>query len=339
MGKLPTGVNTPANPSISMTLSSLATYLEIKVSPAEGLTRQWVSGVPSGGKGDSPQLDAAGVERFLAHFDRCLSRLPEVLEKASVPVVEPSSGIIEIRSANTFPHAAGIASSASSFSALTLAVAGWLAGDRPAFQKKFKSDLALRSELARLSREGSGSSCRSFSGPFVAWKGESVEVLNSQLPPLSDLVVVISGAMKKVGSSAAHARVKTSPHWEGRVERAEKRYLDLRRAVATGDFNSFSEIAHADFRDMHQLFETAEPAFSYFSDGTIRVLDFLEESDLASETAVTMDAGPNVHVLVPQSKESYWKRKLALQFPEYPILVDREGLGPEILSMEEGEKK
>lgn len=339
MGKLPGGVNVPANPSVSMTLSSLATYLEIRVLPASGFSRKWIPGVPSGGKGESPKLEAAGLEKFQAHFDRCLARLPEILEKVSLAAVLPTTGAIEIRSANTFPHAAGIASSASSFAALTLACAGLLARDRSAFESKFKVDGAFRAELARLSREGSGSSCRSFDGPYVAWEGEAVQVLKSGLPPLSDLVIVISSGQKKVGSSEAHARVRTSPYWEGRVARAQTRFRKIGQAIQTGKFQELSEIADADFRDMHQLFETAEPPFSYFEDGTTRVLDFIEETATPSEVIVTMDAGPNVHVLVPQAEETHWKRTLALQFPEYPILVDREGTGAEILLMEEGEIK
>lgn len=329
MGKLPGGVNLPENPSISMTLSNLATYLEIKVLPAPSFSRRWVPEVPSGGKGDSPNLDRAGEEKFLAHFDRCVSRLSDT----------PPTGAVEIRSANTFPHSAGIASSASSFAALTLACAGLVARDRKTFEEKFKTDGSFRAELARLSREGSGSSCRSFDGPFVAWEKEQVQVLPSRLPPLSDLVVVISSGQKKVGSSEAHARVKSSPHWQGRVARAGSRFAKLGQAITGGNFQELSEIADADFRDMHQLFETAVPSFSYFAEGTTQVLDFIEEIASPSEVAVTMDAGPNVHVVVPQAEEAHWKRKLSLQFPEYPILVDREGMGAEILLIEEGEMK
>lgn len=327
MGKLPGGGNLPANPSISMTLSGLATFLELRVTPAPTFSRRWVSEAPSGGKGDSPKLDRAGEEKFLAHFDRCVSRLPNLLPNEFMT----RTGTVEIRSSNTFPHAAGIASSASSFSALTLACAGWLAKDPEAFKCKFKSDPELRTSLAQLSREGSGSSCRSFDGPYVAWEGEQVKVLQTKLPPLSDLVVVISSGTKKVGSSEAHARVASSPHWSGRVERAGARFKSLTHTIELGDFKSLSEIADADFRDMHQLFETAEPPFSYFSEGTSRVLDFLDEAASESKIAVTLDAGPNVHVLVPQAEEAHWKRTLSLQFPEYPILVDREGKGAEIL--------
>ena len=79
---------------------------------------------------------------------------------------------------------------------------------------------------------------------------------------------------------------------------------------------------------MHGLFETAVPPFSYFSPGTRSVLDFLENE---GGIAVTMDAGPNVHVLVPRSEEEAWRRKLSGRFPEFPILVDREGTGAEIV--------
>ena len=134
---------------------------------------------------------------------------------------------------------------------------------------------------------------------------------------------------KKVGSSEAHRRVRTSPHWDGRTTRATNRFADLRGALRSGNFASLAEIAEADFRDMHQLFETSNPPFSYFAPGTSAVLDFLEEE---TGIAVTMDAGPNVHVIVPQSDEEHWRRKLVARFPEFPVLVDREGTGAEFVA-------
>jgi diphosphomevalonate decarboxylase len=142
--------------------------------------------------------------------------------------------------------------------------------------------------------------------------------------------VVVSAGEKSVGSSEAHRRVRTSPHWEGRALRATNRHRDVKRAVESGNFSSLGEIADAEFRDMHQLFETSNPRFSYFAPGTSEVLDFL---DGETGVAVTMDAGPNVHVIVPQAEEEHWRRKLIARFPQFPILVDREGTGAEFVAV------
>jgi diphosphomevalonate decarboxylase len=298
----------------------------------------WISEVPEGSRGEVPRLDEKGAAKFVRHFVRCRAGAPKIFETygvAFVPEAEAASASgVELRSANTFPHAAGIASSASSFAALTLASFAYFARDPEAFRGKYRTEPGLRQALAALSREGSGSSCRSFEGPFVAWREDGTATVASKLPPLSDLVVVVSAGEKKVGSSEAHRRVLGSKYWTGRPERANRREAELARAIAIGDFATLSAIAESDFRDMHQLFETADPPFSYFAEGTDRVLEFLENED-ADSFAVTMDAGPNVHVIVPQAEEGHWKKKLADAFPEYPVLVDREGTGAEIVAFGE----
>ncbi len=325
MGKRDPDRNLPANPSLSLTLSGLCTYVELRAAAGSGL--RFVREVPEGAKGRSPALTAAGEEKFLHHLSRVMDRAPDLL-RAHGLAGGNAPAHVEIRTSNTFPAAAGIASSASSYAALTLAATAYHAGDADALRSRYASEPALRRALASLSREGSGSSCRSFEGPFVAWDEDRTERVESALGPLSDLVVVVSATEKKVGSSEAHRRVRSSPHWEGRATRAKNRYADLRNALRGGNFIGLSEIAEADFRDMHQLFETSVPPFSYFAPGTSEVLDFL---DGESGIAVTMDAGPNVHVVIPQANEEYWRAKLTARFPEFPILVDREGTGAEFV--------
>lgn len=329
MGKRDPGTNLPANPSLSLTLTNLCTYVEIRGASTGGV--RFVGECPEGAKGAAPKLSAAGEEKFLLHFARVMERAPELLRAHELSVRE-SPAHVEVRTSNTFPSAAGIASSASSFAALTLATVAFLARDTEKFRARYAGEPAFRRSLAAISREGSGSSCRSFEGPFVAWDEERTESVRSALRPLSDLVVVVSAGEKSVGSTEAHRRVRTSPYWDGRPLRAGNRLRDLRNAVESGNFEGLAEIAEAEFRDMHQLFETSTPPFSYFAPGTSAVLDFL---DGETGIAVTMDAGPNVHVIVAQSEEEHWRRKLVARFPEYPVLVDREGTGAEFVSFED----
>lgn len=329
MGKRDPGRNIPANPSLSLTLTNLCTYVEIRSVSAGGV--RFVADRPEGAKGNAPKLTRAGEEKFLLHFARAMERAPDLLRTFGLAARE-SPEHVEIRTSNTFPAAAGIASSASSFAALTLATVAFLARETGEFRARYARDSGLRRALAAISREGSGSSCRSFEGPFVTWDEDRAENVASALRPLSDLVVVVSAAEKTVGSTEAHRRVRTSPHWEGRPLRAANRHLDLTKAIGSGNFGGLTEIAEAEFRDMHQLFETSVPSFSYFAPGTSEVLDFLEGE---TGIAVTMDAGPNVHVIVAQSEEEHWRRKLVASFPEYPVLVDREGTGAEFVAFED----
>jgi diphosphomevalonate decarboxylase len=325
MGKVDPERNLPANPSLSMTLSSLCTYVELRAVQGSGL--RFVREVPEGGKGQSPALTAAGEEKFLGHLGKAMDRAPELLAAHRLAAGNIPAHV-EIRTSNTFPAAAGIASSASSFAALTLAAIVFHARSSEEFRTRYSEDSALRRSLASLSREGSGSSCRSFEGPFVAWDEDRTERVESALRPLSDLVIVVSASAKAVGSTEAHRRVRTSPNWDDRTKRAANRFVDLKNALIKGNFAGLREIADADFRDMHLLFETSVPPFSYFAPGTTAVLDFLAGE---SGIAVTMDAGPNVHVIVPQNEEEHWRLKIAARFPEFPILVDREGSGADFV--------
>lgn len=325
--------NLPENPSLSLTLSALCTFVEISVLAGPSREHRFIAEVPEHAKGEAPSLSPGGLDKYMRHLIRCESEMGALFKSFHLPVRDALPGACTVRTSNTFPAAAGIASSASSFAGLTLAVAVVMAADPDPFSAAYRNDPTLRAALAAVSREGSGSSCRSFDGPFVAWEEKVVTTVESLLPPLSDLVVVVSSKEKKVGSSEAHRRVKSSPNWMRRSERAAGRFQSLKSALAIGDFSLVASIAREDSKDMHELFRTSEPSFSYLKKGSQDVLEFLKKEHKNALFAVTLDAGPNIHVIVPQSEEIHWKKILNLRFPEFPVLVDRQGSGAEILEI------
>ena len=150
---------------------------------------------------------------------------------------------IIVQSASNFPADAGIASSASSFSALTMAVASLLR--RPESTE----------ELARLSRAASGSSCRSFFGPWCVWDGERIGSLEFPLGPLLHMVVIVDAGRKSVSSSEAHRRVLTSPEFAGRPDRARSRLQALCEALEHCDWRSAHAISAAEYIDMHTVMD------------------------------------------------------------------------------------
>jgi diphosphomevalonate decarboxylase len=212
----------------------------------------------------------------------------------------------EIRSGNNFPSDAGLASSASSFAALTQAALTAFAEIKG---EKAPSPL----EMARVSRTGSGSSCRSFFAPWCRWFQDDVRAVPSKLPPLIDLVAVMDCGYKKVSSSDAHKRVPTSPLFQGRVERATKRLERIEKAFATGDYRAVSEASWEELWDMHNLFHTSVPPFFYFAPETITVLRWAEEEweKTGKGPITTIDAGPNVHFLVPAVEAAEYRAKLS----------------------------
>jgi mevalonate pyrophosphate decarboxylase len=82
--------------------------------------------------------------------------------------------------------------------------------------------------------------------------------------------------------------------------------------------------------DMHELFHSANPAFSYWTDGTRSVLSWLK-SRPELPVAVTLDAGPNVHLLVPAHEAASLRKQVEKSFPGLPLLEDEQGTGAEVL--------
>ncbi|MGZ3693912.1 MAG: GHMP family kinase ATP-binding protein, partial [Bdellovibrionota bacterium] len=153
MGKLPG--NQATNPSLSMTLSNFRTEVEILRIGAENGQDRW-SPLPN-----SAPLRAASTERFVKFFQK-------LKDQAGI------TGSFELRSGNNFPSDAGLASSASSFAALTKTA--YLA-----FSELSGKAMLSPLELARISQTGSGSSCRSFFSPWCAWDGTNIGPIESTL--------------------------------------------------------------------------------------------------------------------------------------------------------------
>ena len=272
MGKTDGAGNRPTNASLSFTLDQLRTHVELE--PAGGVDRWEMLA------GHRPMaLSDLGRTKFLKHFAFLKQHFG--VDQACV-----------VRSANTFPSDCGLASSAASFAALTRATY--------ALARKLRPDLTCdEAELSALSRRGSGSSCRSFFTPWSLWRGEGGEAIAID-QPLVHAVIVVEDRVKDVSSSEAHRRVLSSALFEGRPARAEARLDALIASLRGGEWQQSFELCWAEFWDMHALFETSRPSFGYFSAGTSRALTRLREVWRQDHDGplVTMDAGPNVHLLL-----------------------------------------
>lgn len=276
MGKTPTSGNIPTNASLSYTLNHLQSF--VRLSHIAAHEDAWQ---PLVGPDFAPlHLSASGQKRFLQHLQNLKSKW----------------GIQEhflIQSANNFPSDCGLASSASSFAALTLATASLFQKMKP---QEWGEDPRV---LSSLSRQGSGSSCRSLFSPWALWKSESAEAVDLPYPDLHHQVVIVEDGKKTVSSSEAHKLVAGSSLFPGRVERAEKRLQELVSSLRAQDWQRSFEITWAEFWDMHALFATCAPPFMYMTAGSQQVLTevlayWQQEKD---GPLVTMDAGANIHLL------------------------------------------
>ncbi|NBX85120.1 MAG: diphosphomevalonate decarboxylase [Gammaproteobacteria bacterium] len=279
MGKKDGQLNIPTNASLSYTLSNLRTDVELELSSNK--TDSWQAF-----DNQLFELSEKAQQRFLRH----LNMLKKILGVSQTFIV---------RSANNFPHSSGLASSASSFAALTRCAC-------IALSELSGQALPSIEQQAIWSRQGSGSSCRSFFSPWAIWDNESATNIDLPYQNLRHHVIIISRESKKTSSSEAHAAVMSSPHWAGRPERAEHRLKQLIFSLQSKDWMQAYQICWDEFIDMHELFQTANPAFDYFQDKTHVILEKLKQfwEQHQDGPIITMDAGPNIHLLFRDDQDA-----------------------------------
>lgn len=275
MGKKNYEKNIPDNPSLSYTLDNLLTNVLLEQAP--GNKDYWeplpIPGAPTF------NLSFAAQERFLRHL-------------TNLKVHFNYTGAFVVRSSNNFPHSSGLASSASSFAALTKCAV-------IALCELTQTPLPSIEEQANLSRLGSGSSCRSFFSPWALWDDETVTPVELSYQQLIHQVILINQDEKDVSSSAAHLRILTSPFYAARCERAHHNLKLLLDAFAAKNWSAAYQVCWQEFQDMHHLFSTCAQPFSYISANSQAVLTLLQDmwQREGDGPIVTMDAGPNIHLL------------------------------------------
>ncbi|RIU92073.1 diphosphomevalonate decarboxylase [Oceanobacillus picturae] len=209
----------------------------------------------------------------------------------------------KVDSTNEVPTAAGFASSASGFAAL--AAAG---------TKAIGLNMSDR-ELSALTRQGSGSACRSIYGGFAEWEmGAEEDGSDSYAVPIApaehwDLrvaAVVLSSTAKKVSSRAGMKRtVETSPFYQGWLNSIPTDMSQIKEGIKEQDFQKVGEVAEANCLKMHATTLGANPPFTYWHDTTMTVMQTVRDlREKGIPAYFTIDAGPNVKVLyLPENEE------------------------------------
>ncbi len=309
MGKSDVKVNKPTNSSFSFCLENLRTFVRIQKDAAL-TTDQWAPYLRDDLR--PIELSEKGRDKFINHF-QFLKREFKI------------EGFYRIESANNFPADCGLASSASSFAALTLAAHEVMVKTPPLGRMAYRPK-----ELAKLSQKGSGSSCRSFFSPWSLWHSEGAESIQIPYPKLKHQVLLCDETVKNVSSSEAHVRVLTSDLFKGRVERAEERLQKLINALRGENWKQSFEICWNEFWDMHALFHTSVPAFMYMNGHTLQALIALHKNwmDEGDGPLITMDAGSNIHLLYrPDQQELY--DEVIFQFGAELAMWTDDGYRPE----------
>lgn len=285
----------PYAPSLSMTLRSCRTRTTVAFSE---------------GDEDADEVFVADEEGSLQPADAAF-RTPVVQHLDRLRDWAGRSGACRVATRNSFPSAAGIASSASGFAALTLAAVRAL-GREP--------DAAERSVLAR--RSGSGSAARSVHGGYVKWPRDEDEGAAAQLLPadhwdLRDVIAVVETEPKAVSSREGHRRAPTSPFFDTRLDHVGDRLDTVRAALEARDMAQLGDAVETEGVELHLIAMSSTPPIYYWRPATLAVLEAVRDlRDAGVAAYATMDAGANVHVICPPNAE--------------PQVADRLGALPEV---------
>jgi diphosphomevalonate decarboxylase len=318
-GKNDDQYNLPAVPSLSLTLDGLFTRTEVYFAP----------GCPA----DSLTLNG---ERFVGPMlDKVSRQLDRLATALGLAGRQPAA----VHSRNNFPTAAGLASSASAFAALTVAATAALL---PA-DWQLSDDWRYR--LAILARQGSGSAARSlFGGLVVLGTGTPGQVDSAAATPLlapadwPELRLVIgvaSESAKDTGSTdGMRHTAQSSPYFAPFVAAAP---ADLRAATAAclaRDLEQLGTIAERSALRMHASALAADPAVCYLRGATVEGLHALRALRQRGIAAFfTCDAGPHPKALTTAADADAVAATLAAVPGVLRTIIARPGAGARVLAV------
>lgn len=322
-GKADAERNLPATTSLGVTLAGLETRTAVSIldpvagaSPAAGAS-------PDRAAGPTDQVTLNGAAqpaaRFAPFFDHLRSRL-----KIDYRFL--------VESYNTFPTAAGLASSSSGFAALALGCLAAAGAEGWARAPETISALALR---------GSASASRAVYEGFTLLPAGAERASPlfqaDHWPDLKVLAVATTTAAKAVSSRAGMARsAQTSPYYSAWVADSARVAEEVRESVASRDIERLGAAMRLSYLRMVGTMISADPPFLYWlSDSiqAIRTCEALRKSGIAAWE--TMDAGPQVKILTTNADLDAVRRAIVDALPTAKTYETRPGPGARLITERE----
>jgi len=317
----------PINPSLSMTLHSSVTRTSIRaVNKTTTSKRIQLKYIFEG------EENVAFQSKVLALLEKLADELPFLKEYS-----------LEIDSRNTFPHSAGIASSASSMSALALCL---LSIEEKITGKKLNFDTFYK-RASHIARLGSGSASRSVYGNYVLWgkynmvpESGNLTAVPLPLQPhplltnLNDSILVIDQVAKPVSSRTGHEKMEKHFFRKGRIQQVDEHLHVIIKAIASGDWDSFSRVVENEALTLHALMMSSDPGFTLMKPGTLKAIEKLIafRTQHGVKVTFTLDAGPNLHVIYPDEShavvQDFIQQELSPICINNYVIHDRTGTGP-----------
>ena len=293
--------NLPATPSLAVTLGGVHTRTRVTLNQADRVFLE--------GQEQDP-------ERFALFFDALRRRLR-------------TEARFRVESRNSFPTAAGLASSSSGFAALAVGCARAAGGA-----------LSGR-ELSALARIGSASAARAVYGGFTLLPAGSRYARplfpEQHWPELRIVIAVVSSQVKPLDSRRAMQATRSgSPYYRAWLASSSRLLPLALKALERRDLELLGSCARLSYSRMHASLLAAEPPQLYWLPATVALI-----RECASLRArgigawETIDAGPQVKILCLEADEPAVLRSLRELDPGLEALLCRPGPGPAVEELEE----
>ena len=318
------GNQLPKNASLSMSLSNSVTNTSIEYKSSN----------------DSPKREFFFNGKLNDHFSKRIWKYIQSLYPI-YPFLEKMD--LSIESKNSFPHSAGIASSASAMSALALCLVDL---ERHIFNNL--NDDEFYNKASYIARLGSGSASRSVYGGFTIWGQAKLahsktdnkfaidynSNIHEHFQDLQDAIMIVDEGQKEVSSSMGHSLMDNHPYSDDRIAQADKHLNDLSEALVKGDKKTFIRIVENEALSLHALMMSSEPWFILMKPQTLSIIEKIKAYRKKTDAfiAFTLDAGPNVHVIYSKQDEGeinlFIEKELKPLCYQFHVIYDEMGKGP-----------
>ncbi|CAH0517482.1 unnamed protein product [Peronospora belbahrii] len=290
-GKETIELNRPLNSSLSVTpdQNELSTTTSIASGSKLQRTRFWLNG------------QELPIPKRMAIVLREMHQLAQRMHREEI------AQHLHIVSINSFPTAAGLASSAAGYACLVATLAE--------FYGISKVNEEFPGQLSTIARQGSGSACRSLDGGFVAWqKGErpdgrdsiAIQVANEMhWPSLCAIICVVNDVQKDTSSTTGMQTTKaTSELLTYRAKHLVANRMKLMtKAILDRNFEVFGTLTMQDSNQFHAMCLDTTPPIFYLNDVSreiIRLVHHYNKQVGCLRAAYTFDAGPNAVIFVEE---------------------------------------
>lgn len=282
-GKKDEVLRLPENGSISMCLSNLLTTTTVEFS------KKYLK--------DEVRIDG---KKDAQEASRVINQLERIRTLAKIDLHA------RVESVNSFPSSHGLSSSASGFAALTLAAT------------KAAGLILSEKELSILTRQGSGSACRSIPAGFVEWldgnsseTSFSVSIFPANHWQIADVVAIVSAEKKDVSTTAGQKEAITSPFLKVRLSKMKEKNDQVKEYIRKKDFTKLGELSEAEALELHAIMITQSPPLIYLQPNTILLIKLIQKWRVEGlECYFTINTGQDVHILVEEKNVLELEKRL-----------------------------